>query len=258
MEIGTLNVGPGEPCALVAELSNNHNGSLDRAVRLLNAAKAAGASAAKLQCYTSDELVALRGDGPAPEPWGTRGYTMRTLYERAQTPLAWFPTLYAHAGCIGLPLFSSVFGPASFALLESVGNPVYKISHFEATNRTLLELVASAGKPMIVSLTEPVGWIQDTVDATLFCTPNYPTDVADVHLPRFGEIADGDYAFTGVSTHCLAPELPIAAVARGAQMIEYHFQLDSEPSDLEREVSLPASRFAAMVESVRRTEALLR
>src|SRR5690349_1830477 len=156
-------------CEIVAEMSNSHNGDRDRLGRMIDAAKLAGADAVKFQAYTPDELVALRGDGPAPEPWGSQGYTMRTLYEKAQTPLEWFPKIAAHCERIGMPWFSSVFGPDSLAALEAVGCPRYKISHFECLHADLRHLVAATGKPVIVSYPTPgsdPGWV--------YCPGGYP------------------------------------------------------------------------------------
>src|SRR5690242_15390697 len=110
MNIGPVQLGPGNPCAVVAEISNSHNGTLERAVRLLHAAKAAGADIVKVQAYTPDELVALRGDGPAPSPW--HRYTMRELYSKARTPLAWMATLFGESP---LPIYASVFGAESLS-----------------------------------------------------------------------------------------------------------------------------------------------
>lgn len=118
LTIGGVAIGPDRPCRFVAEISNNHNGDLARCLRLITAAKDAGADFVKFQCYSPDELVALRGDGPAPEPWGAQGWTMRALYEKARTPFAWFPDLFQYARDIGIVPFSSVFGLES---LQGVG-----------------------------------------------------------------------------------------------------------------------------------------
>jgi sialic acid synthase SpsE len=269
MNIGPLRVGPGEPCALIAELGNAHNGSLDRAIRLLDAAKACGASAAKLQAYTVDELIALRGDGPAPAQWGEQGWTMRSLYEKAQTPLAWLPTLFVHAHTIGLPLFSSVFGPDSLAALEACGNPCYKIAALDCGDRGLLDLAVATGKPVVVSvrglnqahtiaLPHKLDWADHYNDNIHFlhCPPQYPTPPDLVELSRMEGHVSGT-RILGLSSHCLDPRLPIAAVACGAKMLEYHFMLDDEPSELEANISLGEGAFAAMVADVRATEVLL-
>jgi N-acetylneuraminate synthase len=265
VKIGALDIGPGHPCAIVAEIGNAHGGSLGRAIHLLDAAKACGASAAKLQSYTPDELVALRGDGPAPSQWGEQGWSMRDLYTKAQTPLAWLPTLYAHAESIGLPLFSSVFGPESLAALEAVGNPVYKLARIDNGHAWLLDAAEATGKPCLVSIgpddltAENSLYDRENVWA-LWCTPDYPTTPENVLLPDFSEayaVNQNEGGYLGLSSHCLDPRLPIAAVARGASLLEYHFMLDSEPSELESSVSLGEAAFRRMVDDVRATEVLL-
>ena len=264
MNIGSLEVGAGQPCRFISELGNAHNGDFGRALRLIDAAKAAGADAIKLQCYTPDELVALRGDGPAPEPWGSQGFTMRTLYEKAATPFEWFEKLFRYCTFANsrIPIFSSVFGLESLALLESLNCPAYKIARLDNGHSELIVACMKTGKPVMVSTSKPMTMHGDF--ERLYCPPGYPTQVADVRLPVFGDLAEWDGAheaeysgFVGLSSHCLAPELPIAAVARGAKLIEMHFHLEAEPSELEANVSLNEREFAAMVRSVRATEELL-
>lgn len=256
--IGPLAIGYGHPCALIGELSNNANGKYENAVRLLDGLKAAGASAAKVQCYSADELVALRGDGPAPAQWSH--LTMRELYSRAATPFDWFSPLFDHARRIGLPLFSSVFGAESLAVLESCGCPAYKIAALDSLNGDLVRAALATGKPVIVSCRE-VDDIEEWAHADreahayLQCPPGYPTKAEDVRLAWAFE--PSNVMFTGISSHCLDSRLPIAAVARGARLLEYHVQLDDEPSELEENISLTVSQFRRMVEDVRTTETLL-
>jgi pseudaminic acid synthase len=262
MNIAGLEVGGSAPCRFVAEVSNNHNGDRDRCGRLIDAAKAAGADFVKFQCYTPDELVALRGDGPAPEPWGSQGWTMRTLYEKARTPLEWFPKIAEHCERVGIPWFSSVFGLESLKVLEDCGCPAYKIARLDNGDAGLRGAVRRMNKPVIISdngtMRRPATLHVD-YDFYLYCPSGYPTEPKDVQLPKFrsdtfGKKYDGTI---GLSSHCLAPELPIAAVARGAKLLEYHFMLEAEPSELESNVSLTEKQFAAMVQNVRRTEAML-
>lgn len=249
MKLGTVGVGGANPCRFVAEISNAHNGSIERAFRLIDAVVDAGADLIKFQAYTPDELLALRGDGPAPDPWGAAGWTMRALYEKAQTPLAWFPRLATHCDLLGVPWFSSVFGRESLAVLEFLHCPIYKIARLDNTSFALHELVYATGKPMLVSTERHTPTPAARVEY-LYCPPGYPVEVADVNLPL-------DFShFVGLSSHCLVPELPVAAVTRGCKLIEMHVQLADEPSDLEENVSLTQHQFKAMVESVRTTEVL--
>jgi sialic acid synthase SpsE len=260
VNIAAVEIGGSQPCRFVAEISNAHNGDLGRALRLIDAAKEAGADFVKFQCYTPDELVALRGDGPAPEPWGSEGWTMRALYEKAQTPLAWFPRLAQHCRDVGLPWFSSVFGEVSFRLLRSLQCPAYKVARLDNTHRGLRNQAHMAGRPVLVSSSgfDPFDGSVFPEAGLLYCPPGYPTPAAEVHLPIFGGTGDrSDPVYLGLSSHCLAPELPVAAVARGAKLIEMHLMLAEEPSALEADVSLTQYQYAAMVQSVRNVEAML-
>ncbi len=250
IRIGDLTVGPGHPCALVAEIGNAHNGSYEQAIALLNACKDAGVSAAKLQCYTPDELVALRGDGPAPAPWGDQGWTMRTLYETAMTPREWFPSLFAHARLIGLPLFSSVFGAESLQLLESCHCPAYKIARLDNQHEALYRDIGLTGRPLIVSRT----WNDDAalvpMDLTLYCPPGYPQSDADLRLQHHWFQREYD----GFSYHGRDLTPCVVAATLGATMLEFHVQLDDARSQLEPDVSLTMTQVAELVQRVRDVE----
>lgn len=245
MRIGSLEVGPGHPCAIIAEIGNAHNQDFDRALRLLDAAKAAGASAAKLQCYSVEELIALRGDGPAPEPW--HRYTMAELYTRAMTPRDWFPKLYAHAAGIGLPLFSSAFGAESVALLESCENPAYKLAALDDGQRELWDMVHATGKPVIRSSRHSFPPVTDELH--LWCPQGYPQPKPVLRMLRRG--------YDGFSHHGTTWHVPAAAAVMGAAMVECHFHLAGEPSELEASVSITDHDFATLVDIVRRVEEML-
>lgn len=251
MRIGALEVGASFPCRTVCEIGNAHNGDFDRCLRLIDAAQEAGADAVKFQAYLPAELVALRGDGPAPEPWGAQGWTMATLYEKARTPLEWFPKLARHCEAVGLPWFSSVFGLESLRVLESCGCPAYKVASLDRGHHWLVNAALAMGKPVLVS--DPGTPWSDPRISTLYCPPGYPTPAEHVRLPFF----DDWRGYFGLSSHCLAPELPVAAVARGAKLLEYHFMLAEEPSELESNVSLNQYEWRAMVRSIRATEEML-
>lgn len=238
----------GGPCRFVAELSGNHNGSLDRALEIIHGAKAARADFVKFQAYTPDELVALRGDGPAPEPWGAQGWTMRRLYEKAQTPLAWFPRLVAECERIRLPWFSSVFGPESLVLLESLDCPAYKIARLD--NQSAFAQVAIGGKFTRTIASEATFGEGVATDLTLWCPPGYPQ-------ASFAGMADRFDVFDGLSYHGTDPRIPFAAAMMGATIIEAHVQLSNAPSELEAEVSLTLGQFRQLVDDVRAVEAML-
>lgn len=251
MEIAGIEIGHGHPCRTVAELSNNHNGKLENAIRLLNCAKAAGADFAKMQAYTPDELVALRGDGLAPSQWGEQGWTMRDLYTKAMTPREWFPELFAHAKRIGLPLFASVFGGGSLMLMEDMGCPAYKIASLDRDARLLAAGVRATGKPVLVSIPDwdPDTTAQYTADMFLYCPPGYPQ-------PRMELRAFLYNSRRGFSYHGTDPLLPVYAAVNGAVLLECHMQLSDEPSELEANISLTEIQFATMVHEIRKVEAL--
>lgn len=264
MNIADIEIGGMAPCRTVAEVSNNHNGGFDRCLRLIEEAQRAGADFVKFQCYTPDELMALRGDGPAPEPWGGQGWSMHDLYTKAQTPLDWFPKLAQQCRDIGMPWFSSVFGADSFAVLRSLDCPAYKIAALDNKNIGLNTQAHMAGRPVVVSAnTPPAGPFEDRYDLLLYCPRGYPTPATEVSLPLFYDAQgvlgwDAETSdYHGLSSHCLAPELPVAAVARGAKLIEMHFMLAEEPGELESDISLTQYQWRGMVDSIRRTEEML-
>lgn len=233
---------------LVAEISNAHNGSFDRAMRLIAAAKAAHCDFVKLQCYTPDELVALRGDGLAPEPWGSEGWTMHTLYEHARTPLDWFPALFAYAHQLQIPMFSSVFGPESLDVLERCNCPAYKIARLDNQHTELLYICRATGKPVLVS-TAPQQPIPIRPDVLLYCPPGYP----QIRL-RLGETRfDTDHnEYNGFSYHGTDPLAPVIAASMGASLIEFHLHLKNDPSALEANISLTEFDAFWMSQSIRR------
>lgn len=256
MRIGSVEIGAGHPCRFVSELGNAWRtadtppvpttADRDRLGRLIDAAKDAGADFIKLQCYTPEELVALRGNGPAPDPWGSQGWSMRDLYTHAQTPFDWFPKIKTHCERVGMPWFSSVFGKDSLALLESLDCQAYKIAALDNHHDTLLTAVRATGKPMVVSKRTPDRWPQAALE--LYCPPGYPQ--LDLQLRYVKQ-------FDGLSYHGTDPSVGVVAVAGGAHLIEAHLMLCDEPSELEANVSLDEYQFAAMVQAVKRTEVLL-
>lgn len=252
--IGQLQVGAGHPCRFVAEISNAHNGDFDRATRLIFAAKQAGADVVKFQCYTPDELVALRGDGPAPEPWGSQGFTMRALYEKARTPLSWFPALFACARDLGIVPCSSVFGLESLALLESLNCNVYKIARLDAEADWLIAAAKDTGKPVIASA-GPGDGCDPIPDCLLWCPIGYPQTDFRFRVDLFNDWKPGSYE--GFSYHGTSIEPPVVAATLGAKLIECHMMLDAEPSALEANVSLTEQQFAEMVRRVRDVEEMM-
>jgi hypothetical protein len=230
--IAGVEIGPAHRCRIVAELSNSHNGSLENALRIIEEVKAAGADFMKFQCYTPDELVALRGDGSAPEPWGSEGWTMHKLYAKAQTPHAWFPALIAKCNELALPWFSSVFGKDSLRLVESLGCPAFKVAALDVGTKFARTVGAARkrGKVVIASSRgERIPW----ADLTLYCPEGYPQD--------WSTALGTPTACDGVSYH--GTDVVMASwLAQSSHMLEVHVQLDDVPSELEANVSLTISQ----------------
>ena len=223
---------------VVAELSNAHNGSLERAHRIIEACAKAGADWMKFQAYTPAELVKLRGNGPAPEPWGSEGWTMYDLYNKAQTPHSWFPSLIRKCGEVGLPWFSSVFGTDSLEMLEKLGCPVYKMASLDIGADSLRHEIRKTGKPTIQSSPSSTS----AADATLWCPPGYPQGkIANAQMMRALTI------FDGLSYHGTDWKVPANAFKWGAKIVEVHVQLDDEPSELEADVSLTMTDLGKLV-----------
>jgi pseudaminic acid synthase len=262
-------VGPGYPPYVIAELSGNHNGDLSRALRLIEAAKEAGADAIKLQTYTADTIT-LDHDGPGFRIEGGlwSGRRLHELYSEAQTPWEWHPELFEHARKVGITCFSSPFDPTAVDLLQHLGAPAYKIASFELVDLPLIRYAAKTGKPLIMSTgmatTEE---INDAMEAAreggaggivlLHCVSGYPTPAEEANLARIPALAAGQDCPIGLSDHTLAPEAAVAAVALGAVLIEKHFTLARADGGPDAAFSLEPDEFAGLVKSVRTAHATL-
>jgi N-acetylneuraminate synthase len=251
LNIAGVGIGPGYPCRIVCELGTSHNGSLDTALRLIRECAEAGADFVKTQCYSLPEIMALRGYGLSPEPWASLGYkTLPDLYARAKTPRVWFPALVAECERVGVPWFSSVFGPDSLALLESLRCPAYKVSAWDEAHPLGLKVWEVAGRTgalLIASTrgTSRLSW----ADLTLFCPHGYPQGSDGCYSagnwPSVFEHMDG------LSYHGTQVAVPARAAIEGASMIEVHVQLDNEPSVLDAHSSLTVSQLRVLCEAAK-------
>lgn len=258
--IGDVAIGGDNPCRFVAELSNNHNGDLVQMIRLIDEAKRAGADFVKTQAFDVQELIDLRGDGPAPSQWADR--SMRDLYTQARTPLEWLPAISSHCRAVGLPWFTSVFGFDSVLSAVGAGTQAVKIARLDNWSTTLWSHVTKVtqrlGVPLIVSLAADQTPLNPQPDFTLYCPPDYPQSTFSFSRISFvGRSCSDDDAFGGFSFHGTDAMPCVVAATLGAKLIEAHFQLDDEPSELEANVSLTASQFRHMVDEVRKVEAML-
>lgn len=245
----TLNrrpVGPGHPPFVVAELSANHNGSLERALQLVEVAATAGADAVKLQTYRADTMTI---DCDAPEFQITEGLwagkNLYQLYEWAQMPWEWHEPLFNRAHELGLTIFSSPFDAAAVDYLEQLNAPAYKIASLELVDLPLIRRAAATGKPLILSTgAADRGEIEEAVAAArgagcrelalLHCVSAYPADANDYDLGTIADLARQFNAPAGLSDHTPDNATAIAAAALGACLIEKHFTLnrdDGGPDD---------------------------
>jgi pseudaminic acid synthase len=252
---------------IIAELSANHNGDLQIAIDTIKAAKRAGANAIKLQTYRADTVtIDYKGDDfriKQDTLWD--GKYFFDLYKDAYTPWEWHETLFNVAREEKLTCFSSPFDPTSVELLESLNTPAYKIASFEITDIPLIELVASKGKPVIISTgiatTEDIQLAVDTCRAQgnnqvalLKCTSSYPAPIEEANIVMIKDLADRFGVIAGLSDHTLGITVPVVAVCFGAKIIEKHFILDKSIGGPDASFSLDLAEFTAMSKAVREAE----
>lgn len=271
IEIESCTLGPAHPPFVVAELSGNHMGSLERAHALVDAVADAGVDAVKLQTYTADTMT-LDVDAPGfrIEDEGTLwdGESLHALYDRAHTPWAWHAELFAHARERGLVAFSSPFDATAVDFLEALDAPCYKVASFELVDLPLVRRVAATGKPVIVSTgmaTERE--VAEAVDAArgagcrdlvlLQCTSAYPADASDAALATLPDLARRFACHAGLSDHSAGITVPVAATALGAVMVEKHVTLARDDGAVDSAFSLIPEEFAELVRETRRAHAAL-
>lgn len=263
IEIAGRRIGAGSPPYVIAEVSANHNGSLDTALRMIEVARDAGADAVKLQTYKPDTITL---DSDAPEfrieggLWG--GRTLYDLYAEAHMPWDWHAPLFTRARELGITLFSSPFDATAIDLLQSLNAPAYKIASFEAVDTPLIRYAARTGKPLIIStgMANDVE-IQAAIDAAheggctelaiLHCVSGYPAPAGEYNLRTIPDMAARFRLVTGISDHTLDNTTAIAAVALGACIIEKHFTLDRSGGGPDDSFSLEPSELAALCSSAR-------
>ncbi|GIJ77719.1 N-acetylneuraminate synthase [Micromonospora phaseoli] len=271
LKIGPHLVGTGERPLVVAEMSGNHNGDLDRALSIVDAVAASGAHALKLQTYRPDTIT-IDVDSPAfrisgeHELWG--GENLYRLYERAHTPYEWHRPIFERARDQGLTVFSSPFDASAVALLEELDAPAYKIASSELVDLPLIRLVAATGKPMVIStgmatLAEIDAAVRTARDGgaggivLLACTASYPAPPADSNLRRIPVLSAAFDLPVGLSDHTPGIGVPVASVALGACFIEKHVTLDRADGGVDSDFSLNPTELAALVVESERAYAAL-
>jgi len=266
MKIGNFTIDDKSPVFIIAELSANHNSSLDNALATIKAAKRAGADCIKLQTYTADTIT-LDSDKEDFIIKGTiwNGKKLHTLYQEAYTPWEWHEELYRVAKQEGLICFSSPFDKTAVDLLESLNSPAYKIASFEITDIPLIEYVASKMKPIIISTgiaeLEDIELALDACHrmgnydiALLKCTSSYPAPIEEANLCMVKDLAERYNVISGLSDHTLGSTAPVVATAFGAKIIEKHFIIDRAIGGPDASFSMNEEEFTAMVKAVREAE----
>ncbi len=264
IQINGRRVQPGLPAYVIAELSANHHQNFDDAVRLVHAAKIAGADAIKLQTYTPDTIT-IQSDLPYFRIGGGTiwdGETLYDLYAKAYTPWEWQPRLKELAGSLGMDLFSTPFDFTAVDFLESMRVPAYKIASFELTDLPLIRRVAATGKPIIMSTgMATLSEIDEAVEAAraagatelalLKCTSSYPSPPDQMNLLTIPHLSQAFGVPAGLSDHTLDVSVPVTAVTLGACIVEKHLTLSRTVPGPDNPFSLEPAEFKAMVDAVR-------
>lgn len=231
-------IGSDYPPYVIAELSANHNGDLNKALKIISVAKSSGTDAVKLQTYKPDTITIDIDNEDFRIPDGLwAGKTLFQLYEEAHMPWEWHKPLFEHARKQGLTIFSSPFDPSAVDLLEDLNSPAYKVASFEAVDLPLIKYVAGTGKPMIIStgmadsdeIEEAIAAARDggcNQVAILHCVSGYPAPPEDYNLRTLSDMQERYGVPVGLSDHTLDNATSIASIALGASIIEKHVTLD--------------------------------
>jgi N-acetylneuraminate synthase len=270
IRIGDREIGAGKPVYVIAELSANHHQDFSYAVKLINAAKTAGADAIKIQTYTPDSITIKSNKKLFKISDGTlwKGKNLYNLYREAYMPWEWQPKLKTIANSLGLDLFSTPFDPTSVDFLEIIDPPAYKIASFEIIDLPLIQKIARTGKPIILStgmaslseIDEAVQAIRKEGNdqiALLKCTSAYPALPDEMNLKTIPHMAESFNVPVGLSDHTLGIAASVAAVALGACIIEKHFTLSRSIAGPDSAFSAEPEEFRLMAEAVNQVPKML-
>jgi len=270
VKIANFTIDQNSPVFIIAELSANHNGSIKTAIETVRAAKRAGADCIKLQTFTADTITLDSNKEDFKINQGTLwdGQYLYDLYKSTHLPWEWHKELMDVAKEEGLICFSSPFDPTSVEFLETLNVPAYKIASFEITDIPLIELVASKGKPVIIStgIAEEKD-IELALDACkrmgnnnialLKCTSSYPAPIDEANMCMVKDLANRFNVISGLSDHTLGATVPVVATVFGAKIIEKHFILDRSLGGADASFSMNESEFTEMVKAVREAESAI-
>lgn len=261
IKIGKSIIGPGHRPYIVAEMSGNHNQSLERALAIVDAAAQAGADAIKLQTYTADTMTLNINEGPfvISDPQSLwYGRSLYDLYQEAATPYAWHRPIFERCRELGIECFSTPFDESAVDFLEDLGVPCYKIASFENTDVPLIKKVAATGKPIIIStgmatLAELHTSVQAARDGgakdilLLKCTSSYPASPEDSNIRTIPHLRDAFHVQVGLSDHTMGVGVAVASVALGAVFIEKHFTLSRADGGVDSAFSLEPQELSSLV-----------
>lgn len=269
MKIGSFDL-ENDGTYIIAEMSANHNGSLQTALKTIKAAKESGANAIKLQTYTADTITLNSKADDFMIDGGTLwdGKSLYELYENAYTPWQWHKELFDYARSIDIDIFSSPFDKTAVDFLEQFNPSAYKIASFEITDYELIRYTASKGKPIIIST--GIAYEEEIEDVVkicksvgnhniilLKCTSAYPAPLRDANLLNIPILAQKFGVISGFSDHTIGSTAPIIAVSLGAKVIEKHFILDKSIGGADADFSMNTQEFTDMVHKIRDTQKLL-
>jgi len=255
-------IGPGERPFVIAEVSANHNGDLERAKAIISMVRKRGADAVKLQTYTPDTMTIDCDEEPFQVKEGLwKGYNLHDLYEWAQTPFEWQSELFGHARSLGLTVFSTPFDETAVDLLESLDAPAYKIASFEIVDLPLIARTARTGRPMIMSTgMASDAEIREAVEcarangcgeiALLHCISAYPAPIEEANLRTIPAMAERFGVPIGLSDHTLGTTAAVTGVALGAALLEKHVIMDRSHGGPDAPFSLEPQELGALTEGV--------
>jgi pseudaminic acid synthase len=261
MQIAQRTIGRGSPPFVIAEMSGNHNQSLERALAIVDAAARSGAHALKLQTYTADTITLEVAEGEffiSDEQSLWKGKSLHELYERAHTPWAWHAPIMQRARELGMICFSTPFDESAVDFLEGLNVPAYKIASFENVHVPLIRRVAATGKPMIISTgMATLSELEDAVGAAraagcrdlilLKCTSTYPATPENTNVLTIPHLRELFECEVGLSDHTMGVGASVAAVAHGATVIEKHFTLSRSDGGVDSTFSLEPAEFHGLV-----------
>ena len=257
--INNRNISDTEPPYIIAELSGNHNGSIDRAKLLIKTAKQSGAHAVKIQTYNADSMtIDCDRDDFIIKNGLWKGYKLYDLYKEAHTPFEWHGELFEYARNLDITLFSSPFDENAVDLLNELDTPAYKIASFELTDLPLIKYVAKKGKPMLMStgmaskeeISEAIEMARSSGCNSLLlfhCISSYPTPIEESNLKQIMELKKTFGILVGLSDHTLGNTAAITAIGLGACAIEKHFTLSRKEKGVDSDFSIEPEELKDLV-----------